>query len=82
MIIKKFTQFINETELYNNINSIDIIECIKNKGIIKAKLLKNNSEYNSDEELTPYNYENGEVQVEYKGGIYYVNIDDVIYVQY
>lgn len=82
MVIKSFKLFINEGELFNNINSLDIIECIKNKGVIKAKLVKNNTEHNPDDELVPYNYDNGQIEVEYNGNIYYVDIKDVTYVNF
>lgn len=82
MRVMKFNKFISESEIFHNITENDIIECIKNKGVIKAKYLKNNQVYDSDTEIKPLNYDNGEIEVEYNGDIYYVSLEDVIYLNF
>lgn len=82
MGLMKFNKFISESEIFHNITEADIIECIKNKGVIKAKYLKHNTTYNSDMEIKPLNYDNGEIEVEYEGDIYYVSLSDVIYLNF
>lgn len=62
---------------YNNITSDDIVNCIKNNGILYADIINNFPDNDPNDELIPVSVDNDTVTVEFNGNNYEVNIKNV-----
>lgn len=76
--IKLFEDFKQNNEEGTLITMDDIINCIKEKGVIYATIIKDYPENDPKEPITPVDIdEDGLVTVEINGKEYYIDLDKV-----
>jgi hypothetical protein len=81
--IKLFEDFKKNNESGTLITVDDIIQCIKNDGVIYATIVKDFPNNDPDEPLNPINVDNdGTITVEYDGNEYEVNLKNVEKIDY
>ena len=76
--IKLFEDFKQNNEEGTLITMDDIINCIKNKGVIYATIIKEYPGNDPKDPITPIDIdEDGLITVDIDGNEYYVDLDDV-----
>lgn len=81
--IKLFEDFKQNNEEGTLITMDDIINCIKEKGVIYATIIKDYPENNPKDPITPVDIdEDGLVTVEINGKEYYIDLDKVEKIEY
>ena len=81
--IKLFEDFKQNNEEGTLITIDDIINCIKNRGVIYATIIKEYPGNNPKDPITPIDIdEDGLITVDIDGGEYYVDLDQVEKIEY
>lgn len=76
--IKIFEDFKYNNQTGNNLTLDDIIDCIKNNGIIYSDIIINLPNNNSEIPLIPTSVDgDGLITIKYKNKLHYVNLSDV-----